>query len=290
MCQDKETLKLVRENEQTNLVLNKYNHVCQHSKKCDICSATVDPSKIRKSNLLLDVHEKVIQSGKYNFEGCRIPVNEKLNIQYIREMLHDYKDQQLCDFLEFGFPIGYTGNNEILKNVSKKDTWKFKNHKGAEEFKEDMLTYLQKESSNKAIIGPFRENPFKSGIKISPLNSIPKKDTTERRVIMDLSFPKGASLNDYVSKDEYLGEKIELVYPKVDDFIQLIKQKGRGCLLYKTDLRRAFRQLNLCPSSYNLCAFVLNKHIFCDCVLPMGAKSSAFLCQRFSNAISFILF
>ena len=24
--------------------------------------------------------------------------------------------------------------------------------------------------------------------------------------------------------------------------------------------------------------------------LPMGAKSSAFLCQRFSNAISFILF
>ena len=35
------------------------------------------------------------------------------------------------------------------------------------------------------------------------------------------------------------------------------------------------------------------KHIFCDfcdCVLPMGAKSSAFLCQRFSNAISFILF
>ena len=107
---------------------------------------------------------------------------------------------------------------------------------------------------------------------------------------MDLSFPKGASLNDYVSKDEYLGEKIELVYPKVDDFIQLIKQEGRGCLLYKTNRRRAFRELNLCPSLYNLCTFVLNKHIFCDCVLPMGAKSSAFLCQRFSNAIYFILF
>ena len=153
-----------------------------------------------------------------------------------------------------------------------------------------MLNYLQKESSNKAIIVPFRENPFKLGIKISPLNSIPKQDTTERRFIMDLSFPKGASLNDYVSKDEYFGEKIKLVYPKVYDFIQLIKEKGSGCLLYKTDLRRAFRQLNLCPSLYNLCAFVLNKHIFCDSVLPMGAKSSDSLCQRFSNAISFILF
>ena len=41
-------------------------------------------------------------------------------------MLHDYKDQQLCDFLEFGFPIGYTGNNEIVKDVSKKETWKYK--------------------------------------------------------------------------------------------------------------------------------------------------------------------
>ena len=69
---------------------------------------------------------------------------------------------------------------------------------------------------------------------------------------MDLSFPKGVSLNDYVSKDEYLGEKIELVYAKVDNFIQLIKQKGIGCLLFKTDLRRAFHQLNLCPYSFTL--------------------------------------
>ena len=76
----------------------------------------------------------------------------------------------------------------------------------------------------------------------------------------------------------------------MDDLIQLIKQKGTGCLLYKTNLRRALRQLSLCPSSYHLVGFVLTKHIFCDCVLPMGAKSSAFLCQRFSNAISFILF
>ena len=139
-------------------------------------------------------------------------------------------------------------------------------------------------------MGPFRDNPFQSGIKVSPLNSVPKKDSSERRVILDLSFPKGASLNNFISKDEYLGEKIELVYPKVDNFVQFIKQKGQGCLLFKTDLRRAFRQIKICPSSYNLVAYIWKKHIFCDCVLPMGAKSSAFWCQRFSNAISFILF
>ena len=53
---------------------------------------------------------------------------------------------------------------------------------------------------------------------------------------MDLRFPKGASLNDFVCKNKNLGEKIELIYPKVDDFIQLIKLKGVGGLLFKTDL------------------------------------------------------
>jgi hypothetical protein len=33
---------------------------------------------------------------------------------------------------------------------------------------------------------------------ISPLNSVPKKDSLERRVIVDLSFsPEGLAVNDY---------------------------------------------------------------------------------------------
>ena len=111
---------------------------------------------------------------------------------------------------------------------------------------------MEKEVLNKAIVGPFKNNPFSFGIKISPLNSVPKKDTSERRVILDLSFPKGNSVNDHINKNEYLGEKIEIVFPKVDDLVQLIKSKGRGCLLYKVDLGRTFRQIPICPSSYNL--------------------------------------
>ena len=83
---------------------------------------------------------------------------------------------------------------------------------------------------------------------------------------------------------------MDLVYPKVDDFIQLIKAKGRGCLLYKIDLRKAFRQIKICPSQYNLVSYIWKKHIFCDTVLSMGAKSSAYSCQRVTNAISFIMF
>ena len=146
------------------------------------------------------------------------------------------------------------------------------------------------ESHHKAILGPFKANSFNAGIKISPLNTVPKSDSSERRVILDLSYPKGASVNDFISKEFYLDEKIDLVYPKVDDFIDLIKSKGQGCLLFKTDLSRAYRQLSYDPSAFNKVAWVWKKTLFCDTVLCMGSRSSAYCCQKFTNAISFILF
>ena len=57
-----------------------------------------------------------------------------------------------------------------------------------------------------ALLGPFKSNPFPNNLVISPLNSFPKKDD-KRRVILDLSYPRNSSINDFIEKDEYLGEK-----------------------------------------------------------------------------------
>ena len=40
----------------------------------------------------------------------------------------------------------------------------------------------------------------------------------------------------------------------------------------------------------HLVSFVWQKHLFCDTVLSMGCRSRAYIAQRFSNAIAFILF
>ena len=213
-----------------------------------------------------------------------------MNMDFIRFWLQDYKDTLLCDDLEFGFPIGATNTDSILSNVDKRNIWKFKNHKGANDFPEEINKYFQKEIAYNAILGPLKSNPFSSGIKISPLNSVPKKDMSERRIILDLSFPKGRAINDHISKTEYLDKKMEIIFPKVDDFVQLIKVKGRGCLLYKVDLRKAFRQIPICPSSYPLVAYVWKKHIFFDTVLSMGSRSSSFCCQSLTNALVFMMF
>ena len=93
----------------------------------------------------------------------------------------------------------------------------------------------------------------------------------------------------YIEKNEYLGESTQIIFPKVDDFVELIKTKGKGCMLFKKDLKRTYRQISVEPSQYNLVSFVWNKHIFCDTVLSMGLRSAANICQRVTNAISFIM-
>ncbi len=45
----------------------------------------------------------------------------------------------------------------------------------------------------------------------SPLMSAPKLDSTEQQIILDLSFPRGLSVNDGIPKESYLGTKFKLV-------------------------------------------------------------------------------
>ena len=49
-----------------------------------------------------NAHHRVLDSDKFNFQECRIPVYFKLNVDYIRSLLTDFKDQTLCELLEFG--------------------------------------------------------------------------------------------------------------------------------------------------------------------------------------------
>ena len=149
---------------------------------------------------------------------------------------------------------------------------------------------MGKENLSNSIIGPFKSNPFNDPLKISTLNSVPKKSSEERRVILDLSFSIGCSVNSFINKDRYLGEDIKPVFPKVDDFIQIIKAKGKNCLMFKLDLRKAYRQINICHGDYNLVSYRWEKHIFCDTVLSMGLKNAAAIFQRVTNAIAFMMF
>ena len=88
--------------------------------------------------------------------------------------------------LNFGFPLGL---NRIypLKHDQKK-------HKSAVEFPEHVTTSLKEEQKFGAIIGPFEKSPIKN-LHYSPFMTRHKPNSDNRRVILDLSWPRGESVN-----------------------------------------------------------------------------------------------
>ena len=137
-------------------------------------------------------------------------------------------------------------------------------------------------------MGLYKKIPFERGVGISPLSTRPKKGTEERRVILDLSFPIGGSVNDGVPKDTYMGFSARLTFPKTDEFAARIFQLGPGCCMFKIDLSRYFRQIPMDPGDYALIGYIINGEIYFDKVLPMGLRSAPYIAQRITNAIAFI--
>ena len=120
-----------------------------------------------------------------------------MNISIWCELLQDYEDSVVCDFLEFGWPVGFMPTN--LPNFD------IRTHRGALLFPEQVTAYLAKEISLGRVAGPFHAMPFTNGFVVSPLNTVPKRDSDERHAIVDLSWPCGNSVNDGIPCDSFLG-------------------------------------------------------------------------------------
>ena len=65
----------------------------------------------------------------------------------------------------------------------RKNYGNLKNHKGGFNYPTEITKYLEKEAFNKAIVCHLKNYPFSSGIKLSRLDSVPKKISLDRRVI-----------------------------------------------------------------------------------------------------------
>ena len=231
---------------------------------------------------LVDLFEHIYASGYPNYACCRIPLqNSNLNIARWREMLRDYEDRIICDFLEFGFPLDLNKSQKLSYNERR-------NHKGARDYPAFINKYLDRECGAKRIAGPFLENPLSVRLVVSPMNSVPKSSVDERRVIVDLSWPKGNAVNDGISKDMYLGEVIELHYASVEQVCRMVLEVGLGCHIYKRDLRHAYRQIPVDPSDYQYLGYYWENNLYFDTALAMGQRNAAMACSRTTRAVMHI--
>ena len=128
------------------------------------------------------------------------------------------------------------------------------NHASAVQHGEHIDHYIDTELGQRALLGPFKGPPVASTY-ISPLMMRLKKDSIHRRVIMDLSWLPGESVNDGVDVECYMGVDAHVHLPTVQFMEDKLLELGPGPYMYKTDLARGYRQLRVDPSDWPLLGF-----------------------------------
>ena len=229
---------------------------------------------------LLLTYEAVRESGMFNFAHAQIPLPQPLNIPLWEAELKDYSASYIVNFLNYGWPIGYTATQLPVPHAQ--------NHHSALAYPDAVQKYITTEIQHGAMLGPFSAPPF-DYCHISPLMTRPKKDSTDRRVIVDLSFPRGTSVNDGIPKEEYMGQCYKLQYPGVDSLTELVLKRGQGCLLYKVDLSRAYRHFRADVSNYFMFIIEWGGQYYIDTSIPFGLRTGALICQKVTNAFTYIM-
>ena len=156
----------------------------------------------------LQASNRIFLSGKFNFQEVKFEIRQFWNLTLFEELLSGYHDKDVITFCKFGWPISHFGN---FGNTQCVENWK-----GAKLYPVEIRKYLQKEIDCKAVLGPFLKNPFNRPCFFSPLNTRDRRDSTQKRIILDLSFPMGNSVNGGVDKSKYLGNDIVFKFPTVD--------------------------------------------------------------------------
>ena len=179
----------------------------------------------------------------------------------------------LVHSFERGFDLGYRGDPNNNLNVN--------NLSSAVEHPLEVNKALEKELKAGRIVGPFKSPPFKK-FQISPIGVVPKKNG-KFRMIVHLSNPEKNSINSCI--DDVFAE---VHYSSITEAINLVLGMGPKAFMAKSDVESAFRLLPIKPDQYHLLCLKWKDEYYVDRCLPMGARSSCALFEKFSTALEHI--
>ena len=190
----------------------------------------------------LEVANIIRDTGFPNYRVARIPLVSDLVIKAWECHLRDYPDKILINYLKFGFPLSINDHTKLANT-------KVNNYASALHFPDA----LAKEKDCGAMLGPV-DKVNSLHYHCSPILTRPK-DGNKRRVIVNLSYPPGQSLNDQVTRDMFDNRPFTLKFPKIEDIVDQILIT-EDPMLFKIDVARAFRNLRADPVDAVKLAFV----------------------------------
>lgn len=198
-----------------------------------------------------------------------------------RHFLAAHPDQEMIQFflqgLATGFKVGFAYHHASLKPAKK-------NLRSAMEHPDVVQEYLENEIWEKRVIGPFDKGTTPLA-QINRFGVIPKSHQPHKwRLIVDLSYPRGNSVNDGVPKD-----LCSTVYVTIDDAISKILELGPEALLAKIDIKSAFRLIPVHPADRHLLAMEWEGKVLIDTCLPFGLRSAPKLFNIMADLLAWIL-
>ena len=122
-------------------------------------------------------------------------------------------------------------------------------------------------------------------LHINRFGVIPKRHQPGKwRLIIDLSYPKGRSVNDAIDKSIY-----SLSYISVRDVANTAVALGRGALIVKTDIKAAYRLVPVQPQDRIWLGMRWKDQIYIDCMLPFGLRSAPKIFNAIADALEWIV-
>ena len=198
-------------------------------------------------------------------------------LSFFSALVEQYPNRSRRDFvlsgLAHGFDIGFQGQ-ALPTNP--------RNLLSARQNQRAVTNAIMLEVSRGHTAGPFTIPPFQT-LHCSPLGAAPKKDGSVR-LVLDLSSPRGCSINEGISKEEFSVE-----YSSFDEAVRLVQSLGPGASMAKSDIRHAFR---ICPVRLDqlyLLGFRWLGYFFVDTRLPFGSRSSPFIFNELAEVLVWAL-
>ena len=144
--------------------------------------------------------------------------------------------------------------------------------------------YLSAEVREGRMLGPFPPGAV-PGLHVNRVGVVPKGHTPGRwRLITDLSYPEGASVNDGIRP-----ELCSLKYTSVESVAAMARRLGRGALLAKLDIRSAYRLVPVSPLDRHLLGIEWRGLFYVDGSLPFGLRSAPKIFTAVADALQWIM-
>ncbi len=177
--------------------------------------------------------------------------------------------------LNCGFRIGFDWSTKLSPAK--------RNIPSAYDHPDVVRVYVEKELAEGNMLGPMTSDTLSTGqkVQLSRVGIVPKGHNTGKwRIITDLSFPDGCSVNDGISP-----QLCSLQYTSIDKIAAAALALGRGTLLAKIDIKAAYRLIPVHPSDRPLLGIKWNGYIYIDTKLPFGLRSAPKIFNAVADAL-----